>query len=74
MGGNPDALWEVEGSSICVIHNWMLLLVKDFYFYEKIENFASYTTKKPPCTQTKCTESTQRGGKGRNKYSNATGS
>jgi len=33
-----------------VIHNWMSLLVKGFYFYEKIENFISYTTKKPMYT------------------------
>lgn len=45
--GNPEALWKVKGTSICVIHNWMFLLVKGFYFYEKIENFVSYTTKKP---------------------------
>lgn len=53
-----------------MIHTWRLLLVKGFYFYEKIEDLISYATKK----KKKVHKNAQRrwGGEGRNNYSNAT--
>lgn len=71
-GGKSWCFVESRGVKCMCDPQLDVAVVKRFLFLWKNRKFCILHYKKTPCTQTKCTESIQRGGKGRNKYSNAT--